>query len=402
MMRTNQRRHITFQVDERPGMIAALWRRIDADVITASCCTDQSRVYALKDSISQARALLAATATAPKRDMERINEAARANSRATGERKTGSKRKFTEGLHKRDAGGKFSKTEGGGRYGGPEPGVSYSKDKKKKGGKGGGGKGAGKGKGKGGGGGKGAAGTEPSESDKRSEQRAAEAEARRVVAEEERTAQEAARQREYEEAEAVRAQDLERESARVGRFEAVRAQAQAASDALDAHLEQVKLGYETYEAERLAASDAARAAVSSAAELKIQLREAQALNDQESITSLTGRVKEAEEVAQEAMRAAVHLDQQRGVKQQEVAIERGKASRERDRLNEVIAAQRRTDQGERATEAGEKRAKAEVKRRNDEIARRAAVAKAAEDRAARAAERAEDKALRDAERAAKK
>lgn len=394
MMRTNQLRRITFARDDRPALIASLWRRIDADVVTAACSTDPSRVFALRGSISQNRALLAATST----DVERFNKRARENTRATGERKTG-KRKFTEELHKRDKGGKFSKSEereGGGRYGGPEKGVSYKKDKKK------GGSGSGKGKGKGSGG-KGAADTDtgPTETQKRSEQRAAEAEARRVVAEEERQAREATRQKEYEEAEAERAEELERDSARVGRYEALRAQNQAASDQLNAHLEQVALGYESYEAERLAASDAARAAVGAMSELKLQLREAEALNDQDSINSLTGRVTEAEEVAKEALRAAVHLDLQRGIKQQEVKIEKAQASRERARLDEVLAAQRRTDSGERSQEAAAKRAKAEVARRNSEIARREATAKAAAERAARAVERAEDKALADAERAAR-
>jgi hypothetical protein len=399
MMRTNQRRHITFRTDPRPAMIATLYRRIDADVITASCSSDPSRRLFLEDRIRQNRALLAATSTAPRADPERINNAARANTRATGERKTG-KRKFTEELHKRDAGGKFSKSEGGGRYGGPEKGVSYSKDKKKKGGKGGGGKGVGKGKG---GGGKGAAedGTQ-SESAKRTEQRRAEAEARRQAAEAERANSEAKRQEEYAQEEADREAEQARDAARVGRYQALQNQTKSAEDALAAHLEQVKLGYESYEAERLGAREAAKQAVGAADELKMLLREAQALNDQERMTSLAEQVKTAEETAKEAMRVAVHLDQQRNVKQAEVKVEQGIASRERTRLNEVLAAQRQADQGERAGEAATKRAQAEVKRRAAEVVRREAVAKAAAERAARAAEQAEDKALREAEAAAKK
>lgn len=401
MMRTNQRRHITFRVDQRPAMIATLYRRIDADVITASCSLDPSRRLFLEDRIRQNRALLAATSTAPRADPERINNAARANTRATGERKTG-KRKFTEELHKRDAGGKFSKSEGGGRYGGPEKGVSYSKDKKKKGGKGGGGKGAGKGKGSGGG--KGAAGADgtQSESAKRTEQRQAEAEARRQAAEAERANSEAKRQEEYAKEEADREAEQARDAARVGRYQALQNQTKSAEEALAAHLDQVKLGYESYEAERLGAREAAKQAVGAADELKMLLREAQALNDQERMTSLAEQVKTAEETAKEAMRVAVHLDQQRNVKQAQVKVEQGIASRERTRLNEVLAAQRQADQGERAGEAATKRAQAEVKRRAAEVVRREAVAKAAAERAAREAERAEDKALREAEAAAKK
>jgi len=397
-MRTNRPRRIQFEVDRRPALTASLWRRIDAAVITASCCTDQSRVYALDDSIREARALLAATNTAPAADSERINNAARANTRATGERKTG-KRKFTEEKHKRDAGGRFSESEGGGRYGGPEKGKSYSKDKKK-GGKGGGGKG----KGKGGGGGAGAAdeADTPSESQKRAELRRAEAEARRVAAEAERQNREAKRQEEYAKEEAERADEQARDTARVGRYEALQNQTKAAEDALAAHLDQVKLGYESYEAERLGARAAAQQAVGAADELKMLLREAQALNDQERMTSLESQVKTAEETAKEAMRVAVHLDQQRNVKQAQVKVEQGVASREKQRLAEVLAAQRRADTGERSTEAAQKRAKAEVARRAAEVARREEVARAATERAARAAEQAEDRALREAEAAAKK
>jgi hypothetical protein len=337
--------------------VGTLLDEIDNATITASVTTDPSRARGLMDLVRQNQeqidALLAASST---QDRERFNrDAKRMSSRIAA---------WDESKHKRDARGRFSKSESrsenAGRYGGRDPNSKIMA--KKKGGGGGGG----------GGGGSGKAAKE------------AERQAKEQQREADRQKREADRQKKFDDSEAEREAREAREADRDSRYGKLRDEVRAAEDALDSHVAQLEAGYESYEAERAAARATSVAANGTVQEYKMLLREAEDTDDVFRQRELKDLIKGAEETAKEAMRRSVHLDAQRDTVKRTLTSEKSKVSRERARLRDVLAVQRESDAAERRAEAEARKAKADAERLAREEERRA---KAAADAAERAAEK---------------
>jgi hypothetical protein len=348
--------------DELISSVGTLLDEIDNATITASVTTDPSRARGLmalvRQNQEQIAALLAASST---QDRERFNrDAKRMSSRIAA---------WDESKHKRDARGRFAKSESrsenAGRYGGRDPNSKIMA--KKKGGGGGGGGGGGSG------------------SDKAAKE--AERKAKEQQREAERQQREAERQKKFDDSEAEREAREAREADRDSRYGKLRDEVRAAEDALDAHVAQLEAGYESYEAERAAARAASVVANGAVQEYKMLLREAEDTDDVFRQRELKELIKGAEETAKEAMRRAVHLDAQRDTVKRTLTSEKSKVSRERARLRDVLAAQRESDAAERRAEAAARRAKAEAERLAREEERRAKAAADAAERAAKAAEK---------------
>lgn len=351
--RTLTRRNVHLRIN--PDLLARideLQTTVDAGAITASVCQDTSRVRAIQDDVRVSQLKLSVLLAATDRD--RFNRQAKSNS----SRPAG---KWTEEKHARDWRGRFAPKSGGeernqdaGRYAGRDPNSQIKAEEGKGGGKGGGGKGKGKGKG----GGKGGAGK-------------ADREAKKAARDAEKQAREEKRQQEFDAGELEKAQSELRQADREDRYKALQRVTDEAEIALDAHLEEVAAGYTSYEAEREASKQIAAAANGSVQEYRLLLREAESIDDVERQGELRDLLTSAETTAKEAMRAAVHIESQRGQRSNAVKDEKAKVSAQRKRLREVLAAQRERDSAERRAEAETKRAKAEAKRLAREAERRA-------------------------------